>query len=125
MTVERTAKVNALTALLRSVDLGVDARRPLTDAQITESSLWRARDEALAAATARAEAVRLAKRITILDAELKENQSRTSELLEATAPPRPCWRKPGSARSPPPWSTRLGRIWAGFVPRPRSPLSPG
>jgi len=28
MTFERTAKVNALTALLRSVDLGVDARSP-------------------------------------------------------------------------------------------------
>src|SRR5699024_7611875 len=30
MTIERTAKVNALTALLRSVDLGVDARTPLS-----------------------------------------------------------------------------------------------
>ncbi|MCB5292441.1 IS110 family transposase [Arthrobacter sp. SO3] len=84
MTVERTAKVNALTALLRSVDLGVDARKPLTDAQITDTSRWRAREEALAAATARAEAVRLAKRITVLDAELKDNQRRTTELLEAS-----------------------------------------
>lgn len=84
MTVERTAKVNALTALLRSVDLGIDARKPLSDTRITEVSHWRARDEALAAATARAEAVRLAKRITVLDGELKDNQTRTTELLEAS-----------------------------------------
>ncbi|GAA4037957.1 hypothetical protein GCM10023063_23730 [Arthrobacter methylotrophus] len=72
MTIERTAKFNALTALLRSVDLAIDARKPLTDPQITEISHWRTRDEALAAATARAEAIRLAKRITILDTELLE-----------------------------------------------------
>jgi transposase len=84
MTVERTAKVNALIALLRSVDLGIDARKPLSDTKITEVSHWRARDEALAAATARAEAVRLAKRITVLDTELKDNQTRTTELIEAS-----------------------------------------
>jgi len=84
MTVERTAKVNALIALLRSVDLGIDARKPLSDTKITEVSHWRARDEALAAATARAEAVRLAKRITVLDSELKDNQTRTTELIEAS-----------------------------------------
>lgn len=84
MTIERTAKVNALTALLRTVDLGVDARRPLTDTKITEISHWRVHDEPLAAATARAEALRLAKRITALDSELKDNHSRTTELLEAS-----------------------------------------
>lgn len=84
MTVERTAKVNALIALLRSLDLGIDARKPLSDTKITEVSHWRARDEALAAATARAEAVRLAKRISVLDSELKDNQTRTTELIEAS-----------------------------------------
>jgi len=84
MTIERTAKVNALTALLRTVDLGIDARRPLPDTKITEISHWRVRDEHLAAATARAEALRLAKRITVLDSELKENHARTTELLEAS-----------------------------------------
>ncbi|WP_372697285.1 IS110 family transposase [Arthrobacter sp. JSM 101049] len=84
MTLERTAKVNALTALLRIVDLGIDARRPLTDPQIAEVSHWRTRDEALAEATARAEAVRLAKRIAALDAEAKDNHVRTTELLEAS-----------------------------------------
>lgn len=84
MTLERTAKVNALTALLRIVDLGIDARRPLTDPQITEISHWRTRGEDLAAATAREEALRLAKRITVLDTELKDNHVRTTELLEAS-----------------------------------------
>ena len=84
MALERTAKVNALTALLRTVDLGVDARRPLTDAQIAASALWRQRDEELARATARSEAIRLAKRISALDGELKENQGRTTELIEAS-----------------------------------------
>src|SRR5699024_12302336 len=50
---------NALTALLRVVDLGIDARRPLTQAQIDATAAWRARDEALATATARGEATRL------------------------------------------------------------------
>lgn len=47
MTIERTAKVNALTALLRTVDLGIDARRPLPDTKITEISHCRVRDEHL------------------------------------------------------------------------------
>jgi transposase len=84
MTIERTAKVNALTALLRSIDLGVDARKPLTDTMITELAHWRVRDEPLAAATARSETLRLAKRITVLDVELKDNHTRTTELLEAS-----------------------------------------
>ena len=84
ISVERTAKVNALTALLRTVDLGMDARKPLTDSQIIEVSIWRTRDEELAPATARAEAVRLAKRINVLDTELKDNHARSTELLEAS-----------------------------------------
>lgn len=84
MSLERTAKVNALIALLRTVDLGMDARKPLTDSQILEVSSWRARDEELALATARAEAVRLAKRIAALDVDLKDNHTRSTELLEAS-----------------------------------------
>lgn len=84
MTVERTAKVNALIALLRSVDVGFDARKPLADSQIIEISHWRKREEDLATATARTEAVRLAKRIVVLDAELKDNETRTAQLLEAS-----------------------------------------
>lgn len=56
---ERTRAVNALTALLRITDLGIDARRPLGARKIAEAARWRARHEALAEATARAEAIRL------------------------------------------------------------------
>ncbi|WP_461184276.1 transposase, partial [Xylanimonas ulmi] len=82
MTTERTGYVNALTALARTVDLGLDAREPLTNAQIVEASHWRTRAEDVGAATARAEAVRMAKRITALTDELAENTKHTLELLE-------------------------------------------
>lgn len=62
MTNERTATVNALTALLRVAALGFDARKALTARQIVEVSRWRTRVEDLATATARTEAIRLAKR---------------------------------------------------------------
>lgn len=82
MTTERTGYVNALTALARAVDLGLDARKPLTNKQITEVSSWRTRLENIAVATARVEAVRLAKRITALDSELAENSKQTVDLLQ-------------------------------------------
>jgi transposase len=82
MTAERTRGVNALTALLRVNDLGLDARKPLTGTQTAEVSRWRAREESLALSAARSEAVRLAKRITELDAEIKTNNSRITGLVE-------------------------------------------
>ena len=78
---ERTATINALTALLRVVDLGIDARRPLTQAQIDATAAWRARDEALATATARGEATRLGKRVAALDKELKDITKRITDLV--------------------------------------------
>jgi len=42
---ERTVNINALTALLRSTNLGVDARKPLTTIQIDEISHWRANQD--------------------------------------------------------------------------------
>lgn len=84
MTTERTSTINALTALLRTTDLGIDARRPLTSTQVTEITRWRARAETVAAATARTEAVRLAKRVTALDDELAENRLRMEALVHAT-----------------------------------------
>jgi hypothetical protein len=81
MTTERTATINALTALLRMVDLGIDARKPLTARQVSEVARWRTRAEVLAAATARAEAVRLAKRVADLNDELAANQARLTELI--------------------------------------------
>lgn len=48
MTDDRTACVNALTALLRVVDLGIDARKPLTGQQIREVAAWRTRSREVA-----------------------------------------------------------------------------
>jgi len=81
MTTERTASINALTALLRVTDLGIDARKPLTARQVSEVAHWRARAEALAVATARTEAVRLAKRVRELDHELSANQTQMTCLI--------------------------------------------
>ena len=53
MTSERTATINALIALLRVLDLGIDARKPLTGKQIVEVSKWRCRTEALEMVIAR------------------------------------------------------------------------
>jgi transposase len=84
LTGERTRTVNALTALVRIADLGIDARHPLGARKIAEISRWRPREEDLAAATARTEAVRLAKKILALDAEITANTSRIGELVEAS-----------------------------------------
>jgi hypothetical protein len=84
MTAERTAAVNALTALVRVVDLGVDARRPLSNHQIVDISRWRTRDEPLATATARAESVRLARRIVTLDEDLATNHKTMDILVRST-----------------------------------------
>ena len=81
MTNERTATINALTALLRIIDLGIDARRPLTAAQVTMVASWRSRHEPLAHATARAEAVRLARRLNDLNAELAHVTKTITTLL--------------------------------------------
>ena len=78
---ERTRAVNALTALLRISDLGIDARRPLGARKIAEAARWRTRDEPLASATARSEAIRLAKRVLELDTELEANHARIGALV--------------------------------------------
>jgi transposase len=57
---------------------------PLGARKIGEISRWRPREEDLAAATARTEAVRLAKRILALHAEITENTSRIGELVDAS-----------------------------------------
>jgi transposase len=82
MTREHTSAINALTALLRVHILGIDARRPLTADQIGVVARWHRRDEAIEQDTARAEAIRLARRIGALDAELATNKARMTELIE-------------------------------------------
>ncbi len=83
---DRLRCINALTAVVRGHDLGVDARRALTTSQISTMAGWRRRDETLAAATARAEAVRLAKRILDLDRELADNREQITRLVALHAP---------------------------------------
>lgn len=82
MTADRTRAVNALTALLRVNDLSLDARKSLTGIQIAEVSRWRPREEPLAPSIARSEAVRLAKHISNLDADIKTNNDQITELVE-------------------------------------------
>ena len=91
---ERTSAANALTALIRVADLGIDARRPLTAAQITAMAAWRARDEDLATTVARKEAGRLAKRLIAADRELAANTKQMTDLLNAS-PARVLLDQPG------------------------------
>jgi transposase len=91
---ERTAAINALIALLRVVDLGVDARGTLNAGQITVIAAWRSRTEELAIGIARAEAVRLAKRVRAADQELSAVTRQMSALLVAS-PARGLLDKPG------------------------------
>lgn len=83
---ERLRCINALTALLRSHDLGIDARKALTAPQIATVAGWRRRDEPLGVATARAEASRLAKRVLMLDDELADNRDQITDLVAVEAP---------------------------------------
>lgn len=84
MAVEKTMNINALTALLRTNDLGIDARQPLTMEQIGQVSRWQHRTEPLGIATARDEAVRLARRIRDLQQSLTGNHARLTELIVAS-----------------------------------------
>jgi len=83
----RTAERNALTALLRGFDLGMDARKPLTDIQVREVAGWRQRaaDDA-AMITIRQEARRLAVSVQALTLELAENHTALASLVEQLAP---------------------------------------
>jgi len=82
--VGRTREINALTALLRTVDLGIDARRPLSKAQIVQIAAWRSRSEDIATATARKEAIRLARRVRDSEDELAINREEMTSLVQAS-----------------------------------------
>jgi transposase len=86
MSGERTRAVNALTALLRTVDLGIDARRALTTTTIATVAAWRTRSGDATLTVCRAEAVRLAKRIRALDAELAANHTALHDAVTMQAP---------------------------------------
>jgi len=84
ITNERTAAINALLALLRVVDLGVDARGTLNAGHITAIAAWRTRTEELAIGVARSEAIRLAKRVRAADTELSDLTRQMTALLQAS-----------------------------------------
>ncbi len=86
LNVERLRCINALTALVRTYDLGIEARKALTPKQIELIAAWRHREEPLGPRVGRAEAVHLAKRIRALDGELSQNRVALTELVEAHAP---------------------------------------
>jgi transposase len=86
MVAERTRAINALTALLRTIELGVDARKTLSHSQIKMIATWRSRSEDSVVRTCRCEAVRLAKRIIALHAELADNRQALDGAVEDIAP---------------------------------------
>jgi transposase len=86
MVAERTKAINALTALVRSVSLGLDARKSLTQAQITTIAGWRSRAEDAATAACRREAVRLATRIRVLEHDLAANHDQLHQFSAAQVP---------------------------------------
>lgn len=84
---QRTANRNALTALLRGTDLGIDARSSLRDAQITTVAAWRTSTSIEPVSRiARVEAKRLALAIQDLTSRLAENHKELAQLTEELAP---------------------------------------
>lgn len=82
----RTATINALTAHLRVHDLGLDARRAPTAAQIRTIAAWRTRDEAPSIAALRQIAVDYARDITALDQKLATNSATLNQLTATETP---------------------------------------
>lgn len=86
---QRTANRNALLALLRSVDLGIDARKPLTNAQVRTIATWRISRAAAQhdpSTIARREARRLACSVVEQGDLLKQNHRELHQLAETLAP---------------------------------------
>lgn len=83
---ERTAAINALTALLRVVDLGMDARKPLTVTQINAIAGWRERAEDFGVQTCRREATRLAKQVLTLQDQMAKNHAELEILVHQMNP---------------------------------------
>jgi transposase len=86
MVAERTRAINALTALLRTIDLGIDTRKALSHSQFKVVAAWRDRREDSVVRTCRQEAIRLAKRIAALDGELVDNRKALDAAVEEVAP---------------------------------------
>ncbi|MGA8993553.1 MAG: transposase [Nocardioidaceae bacterium] len=122
---ERLRAINALTALVRTHDLGIDARRSLTRTQIRQIAAWRRRSVPVGLTTARTEAVRLAGRVAHLDVELKSNRDQLTAIVADRAPGLLAlpgvgavtaavvlcvWSHPGRVRSEPRWRRSLAPV---------------
>lgn len=84
---QRTANRNALTALLRGTDLGLDARASLLDAQITAIAAWRTSNSTdPVIQIAHAEAKRLALAVKHLTSRLAENHKALAQFTEELDP---------------------------------------
>ena len=86
LTVENTAQINRLTALVRTNALGIDARRALGRIQIKAIAKWRVRAETIDLQVARSEAVRLAKLIIGNREALTDNKNAIETLVQQVAP---------------------------------------
>ncbi len=86
MVAERTRAIDALTALLRTIDLGVDTHKALSHSQFKVIAGWRDCREDSVVRTCRQEAIRLAKRIVALDAELVDNRKALDVAVAESAP---------------------------------------
>lgn len=82
-----TANRNALNALVRQIDLGLDTRHALTDQLINHISTWRTHPtDTLEQQIAREEAIDLANTIKTAKTRLKNVKSRLAELCTKLAP---------------------------------------
>lgn len=79
--------INALNAVVRSNDLGIDARKKRTPAQIEELSRWREREQELALGIAWAKAVRLAKHILDLEEQQQSNEKQLTSWSRSARQP--------------------------------------
>lgn len=86
MNLERTRTINALTALARTEDLGIDARKALTHKQISTIARRRAKASTSSAAIISNEARRLARRVLGLTTDLRDNQKTLTALVREMAP---------------------------------------
>lgn len=83
----RTAAINALHAIVRVHELGIDARRTLTPAQLAEIAAWRERPtDDLVARLARREAVHLARQAAELTGQLAANETEIEGIVHEAAP---------------------------------------
>lgn len=83
---QSTADRLMLTSMLRTMDLGIDARTALTNEQVLQVSRWRTlRDDDLSTKIARAEAKRLATAVVQFQAHLAANHQQLQDVVGTMA----------------------------------------